>query len=255
MRNKFNPKTDPSKPTVYKIRIKGQLDSQWTDWFEGLAITLEEDGDTLLTGLVIDQAALHGLLKKIRDLGIPLVSVCPLEPGRRISQMSNSERNSIPERRFAFEPFPAHINPCEPGSDHNLFQVQFNQAHPYRSKKEKEMNTNIKTVKMDTKILLVILWVFYSLNFMYADTLSKLEPGALEGILSGYVADGTVKITAGFLLGTAIIWEIPFLMIVLSWVLKYWCQSLGKYHRRCTVYCGSNRFIVSWSPISHVHFL
>ena len=83
------------------------------------------------------------------------------------------------------------------------------------------MNTNIKTAKMDTKILLIILWVFFSVNFMYADTLSKLEPGVLEGVMSGYVADGTVKITAGFLLGTAIMFEIPFLMIVLSWVLKY----------------------------------
>ena len=83
------------------------------------------------------------------------------------------------------------------------------------------MNTNIKTAKMDTKILLTILWVFYSVNFMYADTLSKLEPGVLAGIMSGTVADGTVKITAGFLLGTAIMFEIPFLMIVLSWVLKY----------------------------------
>jgi hypothetical protein len=78
--DKINPKTDPSQPVVYQIRIKGQLDSQWTDWFEGMTITQEEDGDTLLTGPVVDQAALHGLLKKVRDLGMPLVSVCPVEP-------------------------------------------------------------------------------------------------------------------------------------------------------------------------------
>jgi hypothetical protein len=80
-RNKLNPKTDPGQPMVYQIRIKGHLDSQWTDWFGGLTITLEEDGNTLLTGPVVDQAALHGLLKKVRDLGMPLVSVSPLEPG------------------------------------------------------------------------------------------------------------------------------------------------------------------------------
>ena len=65
----------------YAIRLKGHLDDRWADWFEGLTITLEEDGDTLLTGPVIDQAALHGLLKKVRDLGLPLVSVSPVEPG------------------------------------------------------------------------------------------------------------------------------------------------------------------------------
>lgn len=62
---------------VYQIRIKGHLGREWKDWFEGLTITLEEDGNTLLTGLVVDQAALHGLLKKVRDLGLSLVSVCP----------------------------------------------------------------------------------------------------------------------------------------------------------------------------------
>jgi hypothetical protein len=67
---------------IYEIRINGHLGQQWTDWFEGLTITLEEDGDTLLTGPVIDQAALHGLLKKVRDLGMPLVSVSPVEPGQ-----------------------------------------------------------------------------------------------------------------------------------------------------------------------------
>ncbi len=66
---------------VYEIRLKGHLGDRWTDRFEGLTITLEENGDTLLTGLVIDQAALHGLLKKVRDLGMPLVSVSPVEPG------------------------------------------------------------------------------------------------------------------------------------------------------------------------------
>ncbi len=64
----------------YEIRLKGYLDARWADWFDGLTITLEEDGNTLLTGPVMDQAALHGLLKKVRDLGLPLVSVCPVKP-------------------------------------------------------------------------------------------------------------------------------------------------------------------------------
>lgn len=75
----------PGHPLVYQIRLKGHLGSQWTDWFDGLSIALEEDGDTLLTGPVIDQAALHGLLKKVRDLGMTLVSVTPVEPGPPIT--------------------------------------------------------------------------------------------------------------------------------------------------------------------------
>src|SRR5574341_2330249 len=82
MSNNSDPTTNPSQAVVYQIRLKGHLGSQWTDWFEGLTITLEEDGNTLLTGPVIDQAALHGLLKKVRDLGMPLVSVSPLEHGQ-----------------------------------------------------------------------------------------------------------------------------------------------------------------------------
>jgi hypothetical protein len=73
---------DRYEPGYYKIRIKGHLDDRWAAWFEGLTITLEDNGDTLLTGPVIDQAALHGLLKKVRDLGLPLVSVSPVKPGQ-----------------------------------------------------------------------------------------------------------------------------------------------------------------------------
>jgi hypothetical protein len=82
MSNKRNPRTEPSQPVAYQIRIKGHLGSQWTDWFEGLTITLEDNGDTLLSGPVVDQAALHGLLKKVRDLGLPLLSVIRVETGQ-----------------------------------------------------------------------------------------------------------------------------------------------------------------------------
>ena len=63
----------------YEIRLKGHLDATWAMWFDGLAITLNENGETLLSGPVADQAALHGLLKKVRDLGMPLVSVVQVQ--------------------------------------------------------------------------------------------------------------------------------------------------------------------------------
>ena len=81
MSNKHNnPAHDADQPRVYQIRIKGYLSPQWAAWFEGLTITLEDDGSTLLTGTVIDQAALHGLLKKVRDLGMPLLSLNSIGP-------------------------------------------------------------------------------------------------------------------------------------------------------------------------------
>jgi hypothetical protein len=73
---------DGYEPGLYEIRVKGHLDDRWAAWFDGLTITLQDNGDTLLTGPVVDQAALHGLLKKVRDLGMPLVSVSPVEPGQ-----------------------------------------------------------------------------------------------------------------------------------------------------------------------------
>jgi hypothetical protein len=68
------------KAMVYQIRIKGHLGPRWSGWFEGLTITPEGDGDTLLTGPVVDQAALHGLLRKVRDLGMPLISAIRVKP-------------------------------------------------------------------------------------------------------------------------------------------------------------------------------
>ena len=78
MLENVQPETKPDPPVVYQIRVRSHLSPEWTDWFEGLTITLEENGDMLLTGPVIDQAALYGLLKKVRDLGMPLISVNPI---------------------------------------------------------------------------------------------------------------------------------------------------------------------------------
>jgi len=82
MSNEMNSEIDPGQPLIYQIRIKGHLGPQWTDWFGGLTIALENNGETLLTGPVVDQAALHGLLRKVRDAGMPLISVNRVEPGQ-----------------------------------------------------------------------------------------------------------------------------------------------------------------------------
>ncbi len=75
----------------YEIRIKGHLDNHWADWFEGLTITREDNGDTLLTGPVVDQAALHGLLRKVRDLGLRLLSVIQVDPKAANGPGSNAD--------------------------------------------------------------------------------------------------------------------------------------------------------------------
>ena len=169
MSNELEP--TPSQPMVYQIRLKGHLDSEWTDWFEGLTITLEKDGDTLLTGPVIDQAALHGLLKKVRDLGMPLVSVN---------------------------------------------RVQFNETHPYRSKKEKEMNTIKSTTGIDPRVKLSLLWIFVLINMVYADILSLMDPTSIiRGIMAGN------PLPAGGLLAGAIVMETSLAMVILPWVLNY----------------------------------
>ena len=82
MSNELEQNPPPNRTVIYQIRVRSHLAHEWRDWFEGLTISLEENGDTLLTGPVVDQAALHGLLKKVRDLGLSLVSVGPVAPGR-----------------------------------------------------------------------------------------------------------------------------------------------------------------------------
>ena len=83
--------TPTSNAKVYEIRLKGHLEARWAKWFDGLAITLEDNGDTLLTGPVVDQAALHGLLKRVRDLGMTLVSVNQVQSQATRQNRSNTE--------------------------------------------------------------------------------------------------------------------------------------------------------------------
>ena len=80
MSNEINSGSEKAQPLVYQIRIQGHLGREWTDWFGGLTIRRTDNGETLLTGPVVDQAALHGLLTKVRDGGMPLVSVMLVKP-------------------------------------------------------------------------------------------------------------------------------------------------------------------------------
>jgi hypothetical protein len=83
MVQEVNHKLGPDRSVIYQIRVKGHLDSSWSDWFDGLTISPKANGETLLSGPVIDQAALYGLLKKVRDLGLPLLLVKQLKTGEK----------------------------------------------------------------------------------------------------------------------------------------------------------------------------
>ena len=82
MPSTFNSESEKAQQPVYQIRIQGHLGREWADWFEGLTLTALDNGETLLTGAVVDQAALHGVLRKVRDVGLPLLSVVCVKPGQ-----------------------------------------------------------------------------------------------------------------------------------------------------------------------------
>jgi len=174
---------------VYQIRIKGHLGRQLADWFEGLAITLEDNGETLLTCPVVDQAALYGVLRKVRDVGMPLLSVVCVKPDQASASDVN-ERINI---------------------------VQKNGG-------EKMKTTNKITEMKDRKVILSTLWIFALFNYVYADILTLyfnpvLQKEATKQLLSGHV--GSLQITQGFVLLGAVLLETAIAMVLLSRVLKY----------------------------------
>jgi len=112
MSNELNPKTDPDQPMVYEIRLRGHLGRGWADWFGDVAITLQDNGETLLTCLVVDQAALYGLLRKVRDLGLPLISVTRVKSGQADgADVKPQTETSYSERRSTFD---STSGPCQP---------------------------------------------------------------------------------------------------------------------------------------------
>ncbi len=97
MSDKLNSKTNPDQPMVYEIRLQGHLGRNWTHWFGDVTITLEEGGETLLTCPVADQAALYGLLRKVRDLSLPLISVTRAQTDQiETGQISNRQSRPPP---------------------------------------------------------------------------------------------------------------------------------------------------------------
>ena len=94
MMNHFRTDSNTGQPNLYRIRIKGHLNGQWSDWFDGFTVTLLDDGSTLLDGQVADQAALHGMLRRIRDLGMPLLSVLRVSPDQNDMTMADYRRET-----------------------------------------------------------------------------------------------------------------------------------------------------------------
>lgn len=165
----------------YEIRIEGQLDDRWQDWFNGLTVTRETDGTTLLSGPVPDQPALYGLLRKVRDLGLPLVSVRQLKDASN-QQILNTQR---------IEPMNANL--------------KLNEKVPQKT---------LEDIKLSVKLKLAALWASFMFLYIYVDYFALYMPSKIENILKGKVF--VFDITQGFIMVALGLSTIPMLMIFLS---------------------------------------
>lgn len=166
---------------LYEIRIAGHLEA---DWFDGMSITPKEDGTTLLSGPVPDQPALYGLLRKIRDLGIPLVSVRQLKDA--------SHQKNLNTQRI--EPMNANL--------------KLDKKVPQKA---------LEDIKLNVKLKLAALWASFMFLYIYVDYFALYMPGKIENILKGKVF--VFDITQGFIMMALGLSTIPMLMIFLSVVL------------------------------------
>ncbi|WP_345343550.1 hypothetical protein [Candidatus Villigracilis affinis] len=143
----------------YEIRIAGHLDAHWADWFDGMSMTLEEGGTTLLSGPVPDQSALYGLLRKVRDLGLPLVSVNQITVTLS-QQILNKKRSNT------------KMNANNKGA------IKMNTNN---------ITTETEDIKLNVKLKLAALWASFMFLYIYVDYFALYMPSKIENILKGEV--------------------------------------------------------------------
>jgi hypothetical protein len=147
MTDKLTDSIDYFKPLAYQIKLKGHLDPDWADWFDGLDIALAENGETLITGLALDQSALHGLLKKVRDLGMPLLSVTYLKD----ATVGVGTINLITQKE-------------------KIMNI-----------------SNSNTERLNQKTLLSTVWIFAVVNYLYCDVMTLMDSAFLKQFMQGNV--------------------------------------------------------------------
>lgn len=169
----------------YEIRVKGHLASHWSQWFEGFAITLKDNGETLLSGPVADQAALYGVLIKIRNLGLPLISVMPAQVMSAQTENSNKGESTM----------------------------------TMQSRNVRSINVQKQMLTISMKAKLSALWIFFLFNIIFRDIHEFVEPGFIEEIMTG-TSNGN-PITEQMLLLGGVMIEVPIAMVLLSRLLPY----------------------------------